>query len=360
MKIHKPGLAGTGLAIFLFGCIGALNDKSKDGINAFVILTIIAAALVYTSTKPKKKKEITDSLPNRRNFTDIQTFIEPNKKEHTPPPPTGNALELLSGLTRKIEAVGEQYREVAYRELFKKEIAKGKPWSGEVNGDLILTRDPNNKYDKNAIAVWCQGLHIGYMPAEDAALFAPMFDKIGHPIKVEGRVWANEGEWSDKFRARTYFYFVNFPEELEFVGQEPREGEVLIPKGSKIQVLGEDLHMDVLRPLVSAEHTTQMWVRLEKSVDFRPKSARDRIDIFFEGQRIGWLSDIQTKNVLPIVDFIEKTGRKAVAIAVLNGSKLKAEVVLHMSKAEGIDDAWLESLGGIAEPRRRPDFDWDD
>jgi|GEM_PF-3813967 len=43
---------------------------------------------------------------------------------------------------------------------------------------MILVRDPENADDPNAVAVKnVHGTHVGYLPGEDAAFFAPLIDR---------------------------------------------------------------------------------------------------------------------------------------------------------------------------------------
>lgn len=39
-----------------------------------------------------------------------------------------------------------------------------------------LVREPTNEHDPNAVAVWCEGLQVGYMPRDRAAAWAPSLD----------------------------------------------------------------------------------------------------------------------------------------------------------------------------------------
>lgn len=42
---------------------------------------------------------------------------------------------------------------------------------------LRLIREPDNRYDRNAVAVWCNGKKIGHLSRELAADIAPLMDK---------------------------------------------------------------------------------------------------------------------------------------------------------------------------------------
>ena len=44
---------------------------------------------------------------------------------------------------------------------------------------LLLQREPLNKHDANATAVYHGDEHLGYLPAGDAATLAPILDRLG-------------------------------------------------------------------------------------------------------------------------------------------------------------------------------------
>jgi hypothetical protein len=46
---------------------------------------------------------------------------------------------------------------------------------------VTLIREPKNKFDPNAVMVWIDGKHVGYIPSRDAAALAPFIDQTGTP-----------------------------------------------------------------------------------------------------------------------------------------------------------------------------------
>jgi hypothetical protein len=44
---------------------------------------------------------------------------------------------------------------------------------------VVLVREPDNKFDPNAVMVWIDGKHVGYIPSKDAAALAPFIDQTG-------------------------------------------------------------------------------------------------------------------------------------------------------------------------------------
>lgn len=49
----------------------------------------------------------------------------------------------------------------------------------EAGAKLSLVREPTNKFDKNAVAVWCGDVHIGYVPKTQNAVLSKFIDENG-------------------------------------------------------------------------------------------------------------------------------------------------------------------------------------
>jgi hypothetical protein len=47
---------------------------------------------------------------------------------------------------------------------------------------VVLVREPDNKFDPNAVMVWIDGKHVGYIPSKDAAALAPFIEQTGHCV----------------------------------------------------------------------------------------------------------------------------------------------------------------------------------
>ncbi len=55
-------------------------------------------------------------------------------------------------------------------------LSEVSPDGGRVPGLLTLVREPDNQYDKNAIAVHFDGKKVGHIPAPQAKILAPRLD----------------------------------------------------------------------------------------------------------------------------------------------------------------------------------------
>lgn len=69
-----------------------------------------------------------------------------------------------------------------------------------IDGEALrLVRQPENPYDKNAVAVYDGGVHLGYVPAVDAVTIAKAMDQGLKVSAVVNRVSATTGmeiEWT--------------------------------------------------------------------------------------------------------------------------------------------------------------------
>lgn len=279
---------------------------------------------------------------------------------HFPPPPPDTSNSPVWGrLSQLFEVEGEFAREAAFAELLSSDPEFFTENGAERRVVVSLVPDPENPYDKNAVSVWCEGFHIGYMGRADARRFQRPLINRGGRLDTQGRIWARAD--GGRVRARATF---NAPQPAAWtpLGEPPRESEAILPLGAKIQVIGEENFMEVLRPLIKPKQPRPMWVRLQTSFDIRPRSAKERVDVIFDGQQIGWLSDIQSPKILPLVHFLAARNLVAVARGELEGSALSAQACIYVVRAVEVEDEWVESFGPELSPGAisTKDFEWDD
>lgn len=56
----------------------------------------------------------------------------------------------------------------------------------ETGVECTLVREPDNKFDKNAIQVWIGGQHVGYLPSKQNADVAAFIDRLGFVFSPPG------------------------------------------------------------------------------------------------------------------------------------------------------------------------------
>lgn len=283
-----------------------------------------------------------------------------------PPRPAGEPYEPWSPRTRQFEVAGEWYRQDNLRRYFGG-AGKLSTEGAEMDSDAQLVPDPMNPYDSNAVAVYVRGWHLGYLEREDALRYHSAIAGIqarGDLATVRSRQWARLG-YGGEVSARVTVALPD-PEGFDPANNLPEVQHVVLPTGSTIQVTKEDEHMDVLiRCLADYGSESSVAATLHSITEIRPRSAVDAIEVRIDGERVGILTPTQTANLKPLVDFLDERGIIPVSKATLKGNALKADVMLHVVKAQDVDEAWINHFSKINQvprgaTRLRPAFEWDD
>jgi hypothetical protein len=99
----------------------------------------------------------------------------------------GMEVQLYEG-REDLEVVGE----ASYQDNFWRIIRERRSPDGRVREEAyaVLEAEPDNPYDANAVAVWIQGLKVGYLSREDARRYRhglqALVQKHGKPIALAG------------------------------------------------------------------------------------------------------------------------------------------------------------------------------
>lgn len=266
--------------------------------------------------------------------------------DHVPPTPSGRGREAWSPRTQHVEVAGEWYRAEDLRTLFERH-AKVSESGAEIRLPAVLVPDAANPHDGNAVAVFVDGLHVGYMERPDAKRYhQPISDLPGGELVVTSRQWLRAS--ADDTWARVTLS-LPLPEHLQC--PNPFDGGgVSLPPGSTIQVTKEENHMEHLVGLLDRYGSdTVVAAALRSVTEERPRSSVDLVAVDIDGEQVGVLSTTQTANFLPLVRRAEADDKQVFCRASLRGNSLKADVALHARKAHQLDDAELKQLFGSSE-----------
>jgi hypothetical protein len=283
-----------------------------------------------------------------------------SKDSYRPPAPSCEPIEAW-GLCSPYEVVGEFYYGDNIARLFQGVPGFRTEGGAELQIPATLVAAPDNPHGAgHAIAVWMGGQHVGYIASEDAAMHFPDVMRLrvrGEEVALDGRLWARRDGTRVYARATIWLPAPgDYEAPMEFLPDGPY---VVLPTGGRIQVTREDEHMDAIVPHLVPDGARSIAVTLHAITEIRPRSAVDAIEVRLQGERVGILTPTQTANVKPLVEYVEQRGSEAVARATLVGNQIKADVTLHLSKAQDVDQGWLDALGepGRTSARGR---DWDD
>lgn len=240
-----------------------------------------------------------------RAASELRKVTPGRRQEHVPPSPNGQASEAWSPRTQQLEVAGEWYRAQNLRTLFTRH-AKVSDNGTEIRLPAVLVPDPTNPHDKNAVAVFVDGLHVGYMERAHASTHHPVIAKLpGGELVVPSRQWLR-GTSNDTWARVTLS--LPKPEHLECPNPS-QDKSVTLPPGSTVQVTKEEAHMEHLAPLLARYGSdTVVAASLRSVTEQRPRSTVDVVAVDIDGQQVGVLSPTQTANFLPLVRRAESEG----------------------------------------------------
>lgn len=347
------------LVLISFGLL--VSGEAGSGIF-FVLLT---ALLLFGAYKAMRTDRLSAAKAAGHLNVTVKTSAVPQRPttrsarngEHAPPRPTGEPIDPWTTKTVYAEVAGETYRQDAIRRVFTG-TRFGSDAGAELVGRALLSDDSANPYDGNAVAVWFNGEHVGYLSADDAEKYSPVVRELaaqGRVLRVEARAWARERQDDDYYGsglgARITVFPPADPIAIRPVNDLPERPHVVLPTGRAVQVAKEDQHMAVLGEVVAHGSGSGIVATLHAVEEQRARSTTELVEVRYNGQRIGVLSAQMSNQLLSLVKYIEARDKVPVARATVIGSRLQADVTLNVARAAEVDDVWLSEFvdtGGLA------------
>lgn len=254
-----------------------------------------------------------------------------------------------------IDVVGESHYKESVRTLFGADL-KGD--GAELETTVRLVPDPKNKFDRNAVGVWAGGRQLGHLPRDEAARYAPVLSALlaqGWAPQVSARVWASQ--WSSDYLVRGDFSAsvrldLAEPHLLVPANAPPGEPHRMLPVGGAIQVTGEEHHLDTLMPWLRPEGECWVHVTLHEVTEQLARSSRTVVEVRIDGARVGQLTPKMSGELAAAIRHLSESGLATAARAIVKGNRIKAEVVLYVSRAHELPDSWLtDAVGQVAADR---------
>ncbi len=262
----------------------------------------------------------------------------------------------------RLDIVGENFREEQISTVIggRPKLDQERVWEGVAE----LVPEPDNPHDSNAVSVRVDGIVVGYLDRATAREYfasVSLFTRSGVVPEVNIRIWAVT-RWSTRRSREELKSSVRLalpaPHRLLPKNAPPPGEHALIPRGRRIQVTGEQEHLDVLRKYVDPKSVDDAIVVTLHPIEIsRSRSSLVILEVRLDGQRIGQLSPVTSESLRPLVDEAASQGATAAAWAQMTGSRLAAEVVLDVMRAEEIPDSWpgpADRLPELAPTRAEP------
>lgn len=332
-----------GAVAVTFAVVGGLLLFGIPGAGP-VLAMIWVAGCYFASRTIRRSPELVDEPKSGAGLDPQAVQVRGPKAgatEHAPPAPLGEQREPWSPDTKQLEVAGEWYRREQLRSLFTR-FGTLSAEGSELDFEAALVADPANPHDGNAVAVYVQGLHVGYMERGDAARYHVAMSGLradGIQPVVRSRQWVRSS--GHELWARVTIWL---PEPGGFLPANQLPADALIlPLGSAVQVTKEDEHLDVLAPIVSGAARVAVSATLHEVTDVRPRSTAQVVEVRIDGNRVGVLTSTQTANVMPLVRLAARSERVATVRAIVHGNSLKADVTLYVAKAQDVEPDWIHA-----------------
>lgn len=332
-----------GCLALLFAAVGGLLLWEVPGVGPLLAVAWVAACFLFSRAARSAPAFVNPAPEDVLPESHAVRVGGPrhNTKEHAPPLPAGEPRRPWSPDAREFEVAGEWYRRDHLRELFSRAGALS-PEGAELHHLAALVPDPTNPYDTKAVAVYVEGLHVGYMQRSDAERYHQAIADIsvnGTQTTVRSRQWVRlKGH---ELWARVTIWLPE-PEGMAPANSLPADALVL-PSGTAVQVTKEEDHQDALTSFLGTSARVYVAATLHEITEQRPRSTVQVVEVRIDGQRVGVLTATQTANLLPLVRLAERGSHTATVSAVVHGNALKAEVTLYVARAQDVPNDWLAS-----------------
>jgi len=240
-----------------------------------------------------------------------------------------------------VDIVGESHYADAIRDVFGSEFREQ---GCELATSAQLVPEPWNRHDRNAVGVWVAGRQVGYLSREDAARYAPALSELvaeGRTPQVGARVWAAAGYADRPGITGSVRLDLAAPHLIVPANRPPGAAHRVLPVGNAIQVTGEEMHLDALRPWLRPEGECWVHVTLHEVREQLPRSTRELLEVRIDRAPVGRLTPKMSAELLPAVRHLAAAGHLTAARALVRGNRIKIEVVLHAARSHELPESWL-------------------
>ncbi|WP_157486890.1 hypothetical protein [Leucobacter salsicius] len=298
------------------------------------------AAMAHAESSPRTRTVVNTRAPRAQS---TKPWVSPPRPElHYP------RYNLLSSGYANVEVVGEAYRETSV-------IAALGGLSPDVEKTLdevlaFLIPEPENPHGHgNAIMVWMNGHHVGYLANEDAKRYRPVLAQIidaGYLPITTGRLWGvSRYSWDNKLKHHLYARVaLNEPEKLIPTNDPPRSSYSMLPWGNAIQVTKEADHLPELTEHLNGPDSYAIATLRPATKTLKNGNIREYVTVHIDGDEIGELTPVTSEKLLPMIRHLNDLEHEAAAWARVKGSALAVEVTIQASKAHEIPESWLAEI----------------
>lgn len=141
--------------------------------------------------------------------------------------------------------------------------------------------------------------------------------------------------WSPPSQDRTQ------PESEPTDGMPKNPATVVLPRGSRMQVTGEERYHERLSGWLAGRDVWDVMVTLHADWPARADTA-PRMSVRLFGEPVGQLTPATTEQLRAVVEACEQRGLLPACCAQVKGNDLRVDVVINVAKGSAIPQSWLD------------------
>lgn len=263
-------------------------------------------------------KQQATALPRQMSAEPVPAQRAPQGESHGAPLPYHLVADSM------LAVVGEAHYQRALRGA-----AGGRSSEDGITVQACISREPRNKYDKNAVRISVDGETVGYIARE----LAPLMRARLQWIESQGQVATCPARILGGSRAKPHYGIVlHCSQALNgYANERPAEPLVLLPGNWITTVTGEEHHQEILDRYAPEQpdqavyiYATLGWCEVVKG-KYRGTQA---IEVRVDGQRVGQLTHAMTERYERDIEPLLRDDRLTIGAAAMLMRKEKTEVAL--------------------------------
>jgi hypothetical protein len=329
--------------VFVLLVIPGLFSGGSSTAWSFIFLTLLLLLLTRIFVRASKSRKLAsgiDEVPDTNSTN--------NQKNFRPAPPGSKSKMPAEGTYILLESSGSYPVGLAGESNYFEAISMAaNRQSGEHLAIAEIVREPDNKFDTNAVRVEINGRTVGYIPREEAPSFHTL---LSYAASINKRVFASCRVWvSDEDDAYgSVSLDIDDPNSAlpPINAAEVPVSAVIWPIGSTLQVSEESKNIENVKIVFEKmREALGRQILLELVID-RTKPEKPEVHVLFNGSKVGELSSASGRKFLPAIEKVTAIGKRLFVRGEAIGNSLAAEIKIFAKTPELLSEKEVTQLLG--------------
>ena len=308
--------------------IPGLLSGGSGAVSGFLFLALLVLILVRVSKIRKSPKSVANVSTSKSSS---KKFSMPAEGTYLLIESTGNFSTNIAGESYYFDAISSATNQRTGEHLMLAEII----------------REPENKYDSNAVRVDIDGRTVGHIPREDAPSFHPLLDyakSIDKRVFASCRVWVSDQE--DSYGSVSLDIDDPNSSLPPINASEIPPLAVIWPIGNTLQVTEESKNIENVKVVFDKLHSgIGSLILFELLVD-KARPEKPEIHVLFNGLKVGELSPASGKKFLPAIERAASSSKRLFVKGEAQGNSLAVEIKIFAKSPELLTESEIHQLLG--------------